>query len=218
MRRKKSAKIKALFAFVLIIVIVVFSFVYFRGNLIDYTQKYTSALITTKVVDALNLSTTQAIEGDFYQDKSNFYEIRYDEQGNVTLISANVVIINKLLNDVSEYSQINVNTLCENDDIQVPYSSIFGSVLLANYGKKYTFNLELIGNIQCDYFTTFESAGINQTLLSMHIDLKVDISVLLPLHVENIRVENTMIVYQNLIVGEVPDFYFESNGSLDLLG
>ena len=218
MRVRKRTKFKALIVFVILAVTFVAGFVYVRKNLIEYTDKYAKGLITTRVVDVLNNSTTQALEGEWFQDKSNFYEIRYDNEGNVTLISADIVVINALMRDVAAASQVNVNQMCKKEDVQVPYSSILGSSLLANYGGKYTFNLELLGNIQCNYRTTFQSAGVNQTLMCMYIDLYVDISVMLPLHVENIKVENSMVVYQNLIVGKVPDFYFQSGNGLDLVG
>lgn len=216
--RRKRRKFKVFVILAVIAVIFTAGFVYVRKNLIEYTNKYAAGLITTRVVDVLNNSTTQALEGEWFQDKSNFYEIRYDNVGNVTLISADMVVINALMRDVAAYSQTNVNQMCKKEDVQVPYSSVFGSSLLANYGGKYTFNLELLGNIQCNYRTTFQSAGVNQTLMCMYIDLYVDISVMLPLYVKNIEVQNSMVVYQNLIVGKVPDFYFDSGNGLDLIG
>ena len=216
--RRKRRKFKAFVILAVIAVIFTAGFVYVRKNLIEDTNKYAAGLITTRVVDVLNNSTTQALEGEWFQDKSNFYEIRYDNEGNVTLISADMVVINALMRDVAAYSQTNVNQMCKKEDVQVPYSSVFGSSLLANYGGKYTFNLELLGNIQCNYRTTFQSAGVNQTLMCMYIDLYVDISVMLPLYVKNIEVQNSMVVYQNLIVGKVPDFYFDSGNGLDLIG
>lgn len=216
--RRKRRKFKAFVILAVIAVIFTAGFVYVRKNLIEYTNKYAAGLITTRVVDVLNNSTTQALEGEWFQDKSNFYEIRYDNEGNVTLISADMVVINALMRDVAAYSQTNVNQMCKKEDVQVPYSSVFGSSLLANYGGKYTFNLEFLGNIQCNYRTTFQSAGVNQTLMCMYIDLYVDISVMLPLYVKNIEVQNSMVVYQNLIVGKVPDFYFDSGNGLDLIG
>ncbi len=182
----------------------------FRANLIEYVDKYASALITTRVVDIFNSSTTEALTGEMFQDKSNFYEIRYDNDGNVALISGDMVVINALMRDVAAISQRGVNILCQSEDVQVPYSSILGSVVIANYGGKYTLRLENIGNIQCNYRTTFESVGINQTLLCMYIDLFADISVMLPLCVKNVKVQNSMIVYQNLIVGKVPEFYLHN--------
>ena len=44
----------------------------------------------------------------------------------------------------------------------------------------------------------------------MYIDLFADISVMLPLSVKNVKVQNSMVVYQNLIVGKVPEFYLEN--------
>lgn len=217
MRKRKCCRVKRFLAFVISFAIVIASFFYFRSNLIAYAEKYADGLITTRVVDIFNSSTTQALEGDMFQDKSNFYEIRYDSEGNVALISTDMVVINALMRDVAAITQTNVNQLCASEDVQVPYSSIFGSILLGNYGKKYTFKLELLGNIQCNYRTTFEAKGINQTLMCMYIDLFADISIMLPLYVKNVKVQNNMVVYQNLIVGKVPDFYFQYGlGSLDL--
>lgn len=210
MRKCRRRRIKIFFVFVITVVLTVSCFLYFRGNLIDYVDKYTSALITTRVVDIFNNSTTEALTGEMFQDKGNFYEIRYDGDGNVALISGDMVVINALMRDVAAISQRDVNLLCKSEDVQVPYSSVLGSMLIANYGGKYTLKLENIGNIQCNFRTTFENVGINQTLLCMYIDLFADISVMLPLYVKNIKVQNSMVVYQNLIVGKVPEFYFEN--------
>ena len=210
MYRCARRKFKVVIAFIIILVIVIFCFLYFRGNLIAYVDKYADALITTKVVDIFNSSTTEALTGEMFQDKDNFYDIRYDNDGNVALISGDMVVINALMRDVAAISQREVNLLCESDDVQVPYSSILGSVVIANYGGKYSLRLENLGNIQCNYRTTFESVGINQTLLCMYIDLFADISVMLPLSVKNVKVQNSMVVYQNLIVGKVPEFYLEN--------
>lgn len=193
-----------------ILAMVISAFFYVRGNLIRYVEKYSNALITTRVVDIFNYSTTEALKGEMFLDKGNFYEIRYDKNGDVSLISGDMVVINALMRDVAAITQTEVNKLCESEDVQVPYTSVFGSLLIANYGGKYVLNLENVGNIQCNFRTTFESKGINQTLLCMYIDLFADISVMLPLHVENVKVQNSMVVYQNLIVGKVPQFYFEN--------
>lgn len=218
MQKRKISRIRRFLAFVISFFIVIASFFYFRSNLISYVEKYAEGLITTRVVDIFNTSTTEALTGDMFQDKSNFYEIRYDGEGNVSLISTDMVVINALMRDVAAITQNYVNKLCEQEDVQVPYSSIFGSMLLANYGGKYTLNMELVGNIQCNYRTTFEAQGINQTLMCMYIDLFADISVMLPLYVKNVKVSNNMVVYQNLIVGKVPEFYFQYGlGSIDLL-
>ncbi|MDE6614774.1 MAG: sporulation protein YunB [Clostridia bacterium] len=218
MQKRKRSRIRRFLAFSISFSIVIASFLYFRSNLINYVEKYASSLITTRVVDVFNSSTTQALEGEMFQDKSNFYEIRYDSDGNVTLISSDMVVINALMRDVAAISQTNVNQLCEEECVEVPYSSILGSMLIANYGGKYTLKMELLGNIQCNYRTTFESKGVNQTLMCMYIDLFADISVMLPLYVKNVKVSNNMVVYQNLIVGKVPEFYFQNGiGSTDLL-
>ena len=218
MQKRKNSRIRRFLAFSISFFTVIASFLYFRSNLINYVEKYANSLITTKVVDIFNSSTTQALEGEMFQDKSNFYEIKYDQEGNVTLISTDMVVINALMRDVAAISQTNVNQLCAQDSVQVPYSSILGSMLIANYGGKYSLKMELLGNIQCNYRTTFESKGVNQTLMCMYIDLFADISVMLPLYVKNVKVSNNMVVYQNLIVGKVPDFYFQNGlGSIDLL-
>ena len=218
MRKRKYSRFRRYLAFFISFSLVIASFLYFRSNLINYVEKYASSLITTRVVDVFNSSTTQALEGDMFQDKSNFYEIRYDSDGNVTLISTDMVVINALMRDVAAISQTNVNKLCAEENVEVPYSSILGSMLIANYGGKYELKMELLGNIQCNYRTTFESKGVNQTLMCMYIDLFADISVMLPLYVKNVKVSNNMVVYQNLIVGKVPEFYFQNGiGSIDLL-
>ncbi|MDE7349367.1 MAG: hypothetical protein K2N53_06870, partial [Clostridia bacterium] len=87
MRRCARRKFKAVVSLVVILAIVISCLLYFRGNLIAYVDKYAGALITTRVVDIFNSSTTEALTGEMFQDKSNFYEIRYDKAGHVSLLS-----------------------------------------------------------------------------------------------------------------------------------
>ncbi len=58
-----------------------------------------------------------------FLDKGNFYEIRYDKNGDVSLISGDMVVINALMRDVAAITQTEVNKLCESEDVQVPYSA-----------------------------------------------------------------------------------------------
>ena len=62
--------------------------------------------------------------------------------------------------------------------------------------------------IHVDFETQFMEAGINQTIHTINLVISVDIEILLPFAYSVMTVESEMPIAQTLIVGTVPDAYF----------
>ena len=64
------------------------------------------------------------------------------------------------------------------------------------------------------------AAGINQTLHKIYIDVHAVVNIITPIDEPTITVKAEVLVAENLIVGDVPQFYFggavENGGFLDL--
>ena len=65
--------------------------------------------------------------------------------------------------------------------------------------------------MSCDFTSTFESVGINQTKHSIYLNVIADISIVMPSRTENFAVPTEILVGESVIVGQVPDAYLQSD-------
>ena len=76
-----------------------------------------------------------------------------------------------------------------------------------------------IGTANCDFVSYFQSAGINQTLHKIYIDVYADVNIITPIDEPTVQVKAEILVCENVIVGEVPEFYLnmsDISGMLNL--
>lgn len=133
--------------------------------------------------------------------------ISRDSQGRVTSVSINSVVVNDFANDLD----IKIGNRIEDFDVvenKIYLSSLLGIDLLAGMGPKIPIRFEPVSVTHADVWHTFEEAGINQTLHTIMVDVSIDIEILLPFAYSTICVDSQMPIAQTLIVGNVPDAYF----------
>lgn len=133
--------------------------------------------------------------------------INRDSSGRVTSISANSVLINNFANelDIKIGERIDSKDLIEN---KVYLSSLIGSELFSGIGPKIPIRFQPVSITHADITHSFEEAGINQTIHTITLLVTVDIEILLPLAHSFITVKSEMPIAQTLIVGTVPEAYF----------
>ncbi|MBR2333972.1 MAG: sporulation protein YunB [Clostridia bacterium] len=73
-----------------------------------------------------------------------------------------------------------------------------------------------IGTANCDFVSSFVSAGINQTVHRIYIDVYADINVITPIADPTISVKAEVLVCENLIVGKIPDTYLTMGNAIDI--
>ncbi len=132
--------------------------------------------------------------------------ITRDSSGRVTSVSTNSVLINNFANDldIAIGDQIDNRELIEN---QVYLTSFLGIDILSGMGPKVTVRFQPVSVTNADVHHTFEEAGINQTIHTIHLCISVEIEILMPFAYSTIEVSSDMPIAQTLIVGTVPDAY-----------
>ena len=69
-----------------------------------------------------------------------------------------------------------------------------------------------IRNSDASFESYFTEAGINQTLQKLTMDVIVDVSILVLGRTESFTVSSQVVVAQTIIVGQVPDTFFQTGG------
>jgi len=68
------------------------------------------------------------------------------------------------------------------------------------------------GNVETELKSEFISQGINQTLHRIYLDIESEVSVLTPFNTINESIINQLILTENIIVGEIPETYYNLDG------
>ena len=137
---------------------------------------------------------------------SDLVSIEKNADGEITLIAANSMIINKLARDMAQSTETYIEKMGE-QDVKIPIGTLSGSPLLAGKGFKVTIRVLPLGSVKCQFVSEFETAGINQTRHKIYLDVVATISIVLPTSQSIVKTNTPVLVSESIIVGKVPDTY-----------
>lgn len=139
-----------------------------------------------------------------YDDLVN---IERGSDGKILAIGANSIRINELKAAVSLHSQERIGEIMDKT-IQIPIGTLIDSEFTRGRGPNIPLHLSLSGNVQTDFSSKFESAGINQTRHQIYLNVHTSIFAIIPgFYNTYTDVETSVIVAETVIVGEVPEVY-----------
>ena len=207
-RTKRQRRRKWACIFVVITLVATVAFVFFQRNatrvLISISEATMRASTTVAVNDAVYYTLSDEMR---YED---LVTITRDEQGAIVAVAANPLKINKIARDTASISQSNLKNLSLNG-IPVPLGALTGIEALAGLGPSIHFRIIPVSSVSCDFSSTFESVGINQTKHSIYLNVVADISIVMPSRTENFAVVTEILVGESIIVGNIPDAYLQSD-------
>lgn len=217
MSRKKRILIKLLIVAVVLAIVATAVVSYFKGNILPVVLTMSEATVKELAVNAINSATHMVLDEKLPYD--DFVTITKDNEGKIELLQMNTVKINRLTRDLANLCQANIERI-EEQTIKLPIGAFTGSVVLSGVGPNIDIALMPIGSVMCDFVSIFEEVGINQTRHSIYININTSISLVLPVSSVPVNTCTTVLVCDNIIVGDVPNFYVSGgNGNklLDLL-
>ena len=137
--------------------------------------------------------------------------ITKDDNGNIAMISANVIPVNEIISDVAIKIQEELNST-ENSEFSIPLGTFLGSKLLAGRGPKVSIKMSTIGSVLTDLKSEFSSAGINQTMHRIYLEVKCTVVILTPFETMEEEITNQVLLAEAVIVGTTPNTYYNLKG------
>lgn len=207
-QKRKLRKRRILAILLTILLLTILLFIHFQRNV-------TRVLISISEA-TMRASTTIAVNDAVYYTLSD--EIRYEElvtvtrdsEGEIVAVAANPLKINKIARDTASISQSNLKNLSLNG-IPIPLGALTGIEAFAGLGPSIHFRIIPVSSVSCDYSSTFDSVGINQTKHSIYLNVIADISIVMPSRTENFAVTTEILIGESVLVGRVPDAYLQSD-------
>lgn len=217
MRRLKPGIFRIAVALTLFVAAFIFCTVYFRNNIVPTVMGSAIAEVRAMCTNSVNLAVTAVVGGGLEYD--DLFRVVKNEEGDIEMVQANSPEINMIAREIANLAQANLDELGLKE-ISIPIGTFTGLALLMGLGPDVTISVMPIGSALCDFVSYFTSAGINQTLHKIYIDVHATINIVTPIDEPTITVKAEVLVAENLIVGNVPQFYFggtvQNGGFLDL--
>ena len=204
--RRKLKKIFAIFVIFSGLILISGSYVFVR-HLRPRIIRISQSFAENEVSDIIDTEVQKLMLREFLNyDKITI--INRDESGRVTSISANSAFINNFANnlDILVGRRIEESNTIKND---IYLSSLLGMEFFSGMGPKVPIRFQPLSVTHVDVSHTFEEAGINQTIHTIHLSITVEIEILVPFAYSHIDVVSDMPIAQTLIVGTVPEAYFK---------
>lgn len=147
----------------------------------------------------------------------NIMDMRVDKDGNLVMIQANTVELNRIGSQISLAIQERIKDIGVKT-VKIPLGVITQNDLFASYGPKVSFKMKPVGSVTTSYRSEFQAQGINQTRHIIYVDVTTSIQVVVPLASNNIKITTNIPIAESIIVGKVPDTYANFNKDLESLG
>ncbi len=203
-RRKIVQKIVAIFTAMVIVALAIALWVYWKSmtpTILDIAQVQVKAQ-TTQAVNEAVLSVLQGV------DYADFVTVEKNSQNEVVLITANSNSVNQLARTASIVTQGKINTLFQ-QAISIPLGTLSGIPLLSQLGPDVNIVIDPVGTVQCSFVSHFETAGINQTLHRIYLNVSSTVDVIIPSSHQVVQIDTPILVCETVIVGKVPDTFLQ---------
>lgn len=189
-----------------VLAVVLTAVIFFELTVRDRIELVIIAQIKTLAHTAINDAVNDYIK-DNESICNNLVSITTDDSYQIKSISENSYNVNVFKTDLSTLAQSYIEKKMANDGLDVKLGNFIGLTILSDDGPFVHFNIESTPTISCEIISTFESAGVNQTIHHIKLVVYVDIYVGNPFRIESIAFDDKFEIAQTIIVGSIPSAY-----------
>jgi sporulation protein YunB len=179
--------------------------------LIERVSEFQSRTAAVRIINDVVL---QELGSNAY-NYENIVNLSFDENGELWSITSDMNTINRLKSRSALLINEAVGSL-EKMNIGISLGTISGVGFLYGRGPVLPVRVLPKGYANAVLISEFTSAGINQTLHRMIMEVEVDITVIIPGFNQTMTVKTNYIVAETVIVGEVPNMYVQVSGTGEL--
>ena len=200
----RNTKPLKIFKFTIIIIIALLICLMFY-NSIDPTFEKT-ALTEAKAIATriTNEQSTRAIIGYKYED---LFNIEKDSNGDIELISANILKINLLTSDIAAFIQESLDQT-DSTKIKISLGSLTGINMLSGIGPNVNLKINSAGEVETDLRSEFKAQGINQTLHRIYLQINSTVKIITPIKTLQEEISNQVLLAEHVIIGKIPNTYY----------
>lgn len=160
--------------------------------------------------ETVMIRTVDKIVSDIFAEEGIDYgdlvTLSRDESGQVTSLEVNAAKINYIKSQISVRVADEI-AKGERYALKIPVGTIIGNEYTIGRGPEVKFKMQITTTIVADFESKFYSAGINQVLHQIHINVKMNGQTIIPWYRSTFNAQTSVIAAQTVIVGISPDAY-----------
>ena len=201
----KKKKFPLKFMFFLACVTILSLVLYFSSNkiMVELAMETYNSSISYASYNAIEKTVKNKYS---YEDLTKIYT---DNNGQINMIVTNSLKVNELTStiatDTFNYLQSELKK-----GVEIPLGAFTGVRLISGFGSKIKMQLISVSSVKCDILSEFRSAGINQVRHVLYLNVESKVSVVTKTETKTVSDKISILVYDNLIVGKVPDVFISS--------
>ncbi len=198
MKKKKKRVLKFLCFFTAFVITVVS--IYFSSDriVVSLAEKTFDSIISSASYHAVDIIVEEKYR------YSDLVDIKTDSSGNVGMIITDSYAVNKLAATAVTKAYAYLSEKIEKG-VEVPLGAFTGIRLISGFGAKVRMKVISVASVKCDFVSEFAQAGINQTRHSLYLNINCVVNVVTKTKTKKINDKITVLVFDNLIVGKVPN-------------
>ena len=204
-RRKLLRRLVSFLIIMVVLSIVLALWIYWRSmspTILDIAQTRLKAETTLAVNEAVCVILSDV------NNYSDFFTVEKNNQNDIVMISANSALVNIFARNTAILSQQKISAL-KSFSIDIPIGSLSGIPLLSEKGPTVDVVVSPIGNVTCTFTSVFETAGINQTLHRIYVNVCSNVDLIMPTSHVEVKTETPILLSESLIIGKVPDTFLQ---------
>lgn len=227
-RKKKNKIINTIIIILIFLILFIIIFINYYSNkskkvLMAYAESETRKL----TILVINKAITKQMSDSWAND---IFDVVYNDKGEIILIDFNSQNTSKILSTMTSLIELNLRAIEEgkidmlelpNNSLEaydmdlldkgiityIPFGIATGSSLLYNLGPKIPVKLSLLGDVVTGFSTDVTEYGINNALIKLMIDVKVDTRIILPIISKEITINASIPIAMKVVQGKIPDYY-----------
>lgn len=202
-RYRKNYVLRITAALLIISILMTVSFFKMRPVIIRYAESVAETTLLNSANDAvLEILNKQGVSYD------DIVLLSKNEAGYVTSIETDIVKINSLKSSIANRLS-NIVDSREYYELHIPIGTFLSSIYFNALGPEIHIKMQLTATAVVNFSHEFKSAGINQVLHMVMIDMDINGTFVTTGYRGGISVSTSAIAAQTLIVGAVPDAFTE---------
>lgn len=200
---KKNPKLKKIYFVIILYTVTIVTSVYILKSIDPIFEELCISKAAGIATDITNRKTSEVLATYNYK---RTVEIQESDNGKNKILKTDVVLLNEMISDIAIEIQKELENVAK-QNIEIPIGAITGNKYLAGFGPKIKIKIINTGNIATDIKTEFKSAGINQTVYRIYMNIECNISILTSYKTISKQITNQVLLIETVIVGEVPETY-----------
>ena len=181
-----------------------------RGKYDPVIRALAQTQVKNTASDLINDAIARQIStGQIRYDRIVYFE--KDLNGRITALKTNMGELNRL--KTQALAIINEEVLAADESsLGISLGSLLLPALLSGKGPRLPVRILAIRNSDADFISDFSEAGINQTMHRLHMEVRLDMTVLILGRTDSISVTSQVVAAETVIVGQVPQTFLNTGG------